>query len=146
VFEMIAMRTPPTGLSVLIVVLVAACSKRASPKTETCDPTTAATWATPDDRPKARGPSPGCGKPLPRGRVLRPTLMVDGRPRTYTAVTAWALATGEMAPLVFVFHGSGGSGEGVRRFGFEGAVAGKAMVVYPQGLPIEAMAAERAGT
>jgi polyhydroxybutyrate depolymerase len=63
--------------------------------------------------------------------------MVDGRSRSYTVVAATGAGAGKAVPLVFAWHGLGGSGGLARRyFGLEAAVAGAAVVVYPDALAL----------
>jgi poly(3-hydroxybutyrate) depolymerase len=113
------------------------CSKRHGGATETCETPGPRGWASPDQRPKASGPSPGCRKPRGSGGLQRRTLTVDGQERSYLLAPASAVPDGEGAPLVFVFHGLGGSPDRIRsRMGLESAVRGRAILVYPQGLPI----------
>jgi polyhydroxybutyrate depolymerase len=73
--------------------------------------------------------SPGSGY-APGRHTL--TFDVDGVSRT--AVVAIPPASAQPAPLVFVFHGHGGSGANIdRRFGIE-TLWPSAVVVYPNGL------------
>jgi len=113
----------------------AACSRRAR-ATEPCETPGPRGWGPPDLRPKVTGPSAGCARPRAADGVFRRTLTVEGKVRRYLMVTASAVPAGVKAPLIFVFHGRGGSPDRVRRNGFESTVKGRAIIVYPQGLSI----------
>ena len=83
-------------------------------------------------------PSDGCAAPLiAPGGPVNGSLSVAGTTRTYQVF----VPTGDAhAPrvLVFVFHGSGGSGANIRGYvgrPMETAAAGDAVFVYPDGLP-----------
>jgi polyhydroxybutyrate depolymerase len=113
-----------------------ACHPRHQP--ETCDPAQAATWDPPDVRPRPQGPSPGCGKARPAHVAFRGTLQVDGLERAWLITTASPLRAGAPVPLIFVFHGSGGTAAGARStYDLERIVAGRAVIVYPEGVSTE---------
>jgi poly(3-hydroxybutyrate) depolymerase len=70
-----------------------------------------------------------------RRGLQKGTVSVDGQERTYLLEPAYAVAAGVPAPLVFVWHGLGGSGSrAYERFGMSEAVAGRAVVVFPDAL------------
>src|SRR4029453_4054225 len=73
--------------------------------------------------------------PAPSGVVLRHALSVKGMDRTYVQYVPHNLKPN--APLLFVFHGSGGDGEGMREITGEEfdmlADANGFVVVYPDG-------------
>lgn len=81
--------------------------------------------------------SQGCIKTnAPKGVLAKQTLSVRGEQRTYDLVVpdGYDPASRKSYPLVFVFHGAGGDGGGVRgRYGLEGAAQGRAIFVYPDG-------------
>jgi len=74
-------------------------------------------------------------QPRPRGMLKRDSLPVKGMQRTFLTYTPRSLKPG--APLLFVFHGSGGDGAGMREItGFEFDLIADAqgfVVVYPDG-------------
>ena len=82
--------------------------------------------------------SPGCGKTgaatgMQTGQTLSVGSLTRGYvlsvPKTYTPETAW--------PLIFAWHGMGGNGNLARQyFGLEAATQGGAILVYPDGLPV----------
>src|SRR2546423_324016 len=83
----------------------------------------------------AGGRTPGgAGRAPGGGGAPHPPPAGGGAGRS-PAVAAGAIAPGEPAPLIVAFHGLGGSGERMRRHGLEQAVAGQAMIAYPDGLP-----------
>jgi len=74
-------------------------------------------------------------QPRPQGMIARATLPVKGMQRTFLVYTPRTLKPG--APLLFVFHGSGGDGEGMREVtGYEFdqlADTNGFVVIYPDG-------------
>src|SRR5262245_40084968 len=74
-------------------------------------------------------------QPRPQGMLKRDALPVKGMQRTFLTYTPRSLKPG--APLLFVFHGSGGDGAGMREItGFEFDLIADAqgfVVVYPDG-------------
>jgi polyhydroxybutyrate depolymerase len=121
--------------AVLLALSLVACKKRPAP--EDCDPRRAATWSPHDERPRVTGPSPGCPG-APSGRDLRrETVTASGRQRTFLLEPAYALPAGMPAPLIFLFHGRGASGTAAyERYELSGAVAGRAVLVFPDGQPV----------
>jgi polyhydroxybutyrate depolymerase len=94
--------------------------------------------------PAAVVPSGGCSAAARVGE-RRLTVAIDGRERSYFVVVPAAGGVGKPLPLVFAWHGLGGSGALARRyFGVEAAAAGKAVFVYPDALPLPAFG-NRAG-
>jgi polyhydroxybutyrate depolymerase len=86
--------------------------------------------------------SDGCGMPATAG-VTPIVIDVEGTEREYLLVVPEGYDPALPLPLVFAWHGRGGTHELARAyFGIEAAAAGGALFVYPQGLPIEAMAGE----
>jgi len=85
--------------------------------------------------------SPGCGKPAMTG-VSNGTIKVGTLDRTYVLAVPAGYAPTSAMPLVFAWHGRTGSGAGFRSGGdsygggVEKASAGKAIFVYPNGLPV----------
>lgn len=81
-------------------------------------------------------PTVGCGADPgaegPQDRVL----VVEGTDRHYTVVVPPGYDPNTAHPVVFAWHGRGGTGMGARLyFGIEEASDGAAIVVYPDGLP-----------
>jgi poly(3-hydroxybutyrate) depolymerase len=65
------------------------------------------------------------------------TLTVAGASRTYTVAVPAGARAGAPLPLVFAWHGLGGSGRLARTyFGVETAASGAAVFVYPDALPL----------
>jgi polyhydroxybutyrate depolymerase len=82
-----------------------------------------------------RGLSAGCGKPATTGLVSR-TVQIDGVDRTFLRFIPAGYKPNTPVQLVLAFHGSGGTSAGARTtFDLEGASGGKAIIIYPQGLP-----------
>jgi polyhydroxybutyrate depolymerase len=88
--------------------------------------------------PPASGarPSAGCtAAPAVTGPAR--TVTVDGSSRSYTVVAPPGAGSGKPRPLVFLWHGLGGSGTLARRyFGVEAAAGAAAVLVYPDALPL----------
>lgn len=83
--------------------------------------------------------SAGCGKSgAPKG-ARHLTINVDGTPRTYWLWVPDGYDSNTPIPLIFAWHGSGGDGDEVRRkyFHLEPAVGDGAIIVYPDGLPVD---------
>ena len=81
--------------------------------------------------------SAGCVGAAAVAGEQRRTLSIDGSDRSYFVVVPAAGGAGKPLPLVFAWHGLGGSGALARRyFGVEAAAAGKAVLVYPDALPL----------
>jgi poly(3-hydroxybutyrate) depolymerase len=86
-------------------------------------------------------PSVGCGVTgSPTGTAQDMMMMVDGQPtvRTYRLSVPTTYAPTTPLPLVFGFHGVGGTGKGTQSsFALESAKTGggKAIFVYPDALP-----------
>lgn len=76
----------------------------------------------------------GCGAAgMPTG-VRTLTLTVGGAARTATVFVPPDYDPRRAYPLVFVFHGDGGTGAGIRgSFGLEAPAAGRALFAYPDG-------------
>lgn len=77
--------------------------------------------------------SSGCGK---TGAVLGlqsgQSIQVEGTKRTYELFVGSAHTGTAPLPLVFVLHGGGGTGDGIRKsFDIESVANGKAIFVYP---------------
>ena len=86
-------------------------------------------------------PSPGCSGATAVVGQRRRTTSIDGRERSYLVVVPPAGGPSRPLPLVFAWHGLGGSGTLARQyFGIEAASAGKAVFVYPDALPLPAFA------
>lgn len=66
--------------------------------------------------------------------MTKETVDVWGEPRTFELVVPKTIATGKAYPVVFVFHGDGGNGEGMRTWlQLERESGDAAVVVYPDG-------------
>lgn len=84
--------------------------------------------------------SAGCMSAAAVAGEQRRTSSIDGSDRSYLVVVP-AGGAGKPLPLVFAWHGLGGSGALARRyFGIEAAAAGKAVLVYPDALPLPSFA------
>jgi polyhydroxybutyrate depolymerase len=82
-------------------------------------------------------PVAGCGTPGAPTGVLRKTLMVDGKARSYLLSVPASYRPGSALPLVFAWHGLGGSAMFFRAaHGLEAPVQGGALFVYPDALPL----------
>jgi polyhydroxybutyrate depolymerase len=62
------------------------------------------------------------------------SLTSSGQHRTYGLFVPDAYDSKTALPIVFVFHGDGGTGAGMRGINLEAKAAGKAVFVYPDGL------------
>lgn len=80
-------------------------------------------------------PSPGCGVAgVKKGFVGGQSITVGGSKRTYELYVPDAYDGKKTYPIVFVFHGDGGDGAGIRgSFDLEKESAGGAIFVYPDG-------------
>lgn len=79
-------------------------------------------------------PTPGCGKAGVTKGASTQTVMADGSKRTYELFVPDTYDNQKSFPLVFVFHGDGGTGKNIRgSFKLEAAAAGGAIFVYPNG-------------
>lgn len=79
--------------------------------------------------------SAGCGKSAPLPTATKQTTSVGGTPRSYYLVPPTGYNAATAYPLVFVFHGAGGTGEGMHGwFKLEQAASGAALFIYPDGL------------
>lgn len=80
-------------------------------------------------------PTPGCGvSGVKKGFVGSQSITVAGAKRTYELYVPDSYDGKKTYPLVFVFHGDGGDGAGIRgSFDLEAESAGGALFVYPDG-------------
>jgi len=86
------------------------------------------------DAPMACGSDPGFS-----GSAAS-TIEVAGVSRTYLVALPDAYDPDTQYPLIFAWHGRGGSASlAAAYFGIEEAAAGEAIVVYPDGLPLASM-------
>ena len=85
--------------------------------------------------PPPDGGGPACGNPnVKKGFVGSQTLTVGTSKRTYQLYVPDAYDGTKTYPLVFVFHGDGGTGAGIRgSFDLEKESGGGAIFVYPDG-------------
>jgi len=82
----------------------------------------------------------GMVEPARNGRpamvVVRRTIDVNGATREYLAAVPQDYDPNQPHALVFGFHGSGGTREQLRRYmNLEGPAAGRAVFIYPSGVP-----------
>ncbi|MDB4945503.1 MAG: phospholipase/Carboxylesterase [Labilithrix sp.] len=76
--------------------------------------------------------SPGCGRATGKTGASVLHVTAAGHDRTYTLVAPEGRAAGSPAPLVFVLHGSSGTGSRVRgQLEIEKQASGQAIFVYP---------------
>ena len=82
----------------------------------------------------------GCGvDPGISGPVVG-TIVAQDLERQYMLVVPADYDSDRAYPLVFMWHGRGGNGEGFRQYsGVEDVAGGEAIFVYPDGLPVESM-------
>jgi polyhydroxybutyrate depolymerase len=81
-------------------------------------------------------PSSGCGAASASG-VSNGTVQARSKARTYVLSVPAGYASSKTYPLVFAWHGLGGSGQLARLyFGVEQQSAGQAIFVYPDALPL----------
>ncbi|MBN9165289.1 MAG: hypothetical protein BGO98_19980 [Myxococcales bacterium 68-20] len=75
----------------------------------------------------------GCGNAdAPKGVLANQTVTVRNNKRTYQAVVPDAHDGKTLLPIVFMFHGSGGDGAGLRSaYDLESEAQGQAIFVYP---------------
>jgi polyhydroxybutyrate depolymerase len=79
-------------------------------------------------------PTPGCGAAGVTKGLSTQTLTADGAKRTYQLFVPDTYDNKKSFPLVFVFHGDGGTGANIRgSFKLEAEAAGGALFVYPDG-------------
>lgn len=96
------------------------------------------TTATEDDS-STGSPLDGCGVAAEEGAQDR-MIEVAGAQRHYIVVIPAGYDANKPYPVVFAWHGLGGSGMLARAyFGIEMASQGEAILVYPDGLPLPAM-------
>lgn len=88
---------------------------------------------------KNLGPSAGCGKKAPPTGVTALTKTVAGKTRTFLRFVPAAYDPKTPIAVVYALHGSGGTAERARAaYDLEAEAKGKAIFVYPQGLPYDA--------
>jgi poly(3-hydroxybutyrate) depolymerase len=82
--------------------------------------------------------SAGCGlSGAPTGSLSSQTILVGDRTRTYALTVPKNYTPSTPLPVVFAWHGMGGSGSVARSyFRLDTTIANKAIVVYPDGLPV----------
>ena len=119
----------------LLVVLVAGCGANTTATSATTSATTsAATSATPTGTTSAAGATTPATMNAPGYPSGTQTISFDVGGTTRTAELAVPADLSHPAPLVFAFHGHGGSGKNFeRKMGIEGLWP-NAIVVYPDGL------------
>jgi len=78
--------------------------------------------------------SAGCGKAAPLSVASQQTVMIDSAVRSYLLVPPTPYDGNTPYPVVFAYHGSGGSGANFRAgVSFEAAADNQAIFVYPDG-------------
>ena len=83
------------------------------------------------------GTSSGCGKAAPATGVQMKQITVGSEARTYQLFIPTGYSATTPMPLLFAWHGLGGSGTLARQyFRIEQAAANKAIIVYPNALPL----------
>lgn len=84
-------------------------------------------------------PTGGCSKPNPKGFLPAQKLTVRSVVRNYELFVPETSDGKTALPLVFVFHGTGGTGAEIRNtHALEGEAKGKAIFVYPDALAAKA--------
>lgn len=85
------------------------------------------------------GASPGCGNAGAVTGAQHLEMDVDGTERTYWRWVPESYDPSSPIPLIFAWHGSGGDGDEVRTsyFDLEPAVGDGAIILYPDGLPVD---------
>jgi len=80
-------------------------------------------------------PSAGCGSAIAKlGLLPDESITVGADKRTYQLFVPETYDGKKSFPIVFVFHGDGGTGAGIRgSFKLEAEAAGEAIIVYPDG-------------
>lgn len=137
-----------------VLVTVVACGGDEAPEgqgSSSGDPTTPVTQGTetpPSTTPPPPTPPPGsssgapgtptagCGAPAKQsGFASGLTVQIEGRARTYALFVPPSYDPNKAYPLVFGFHGDGGTGSGIRStMKLEDQANGEAIFVYPDGL------------
>lgn len=125
-----------TGIVVALAALTAGCSSGATSTVSPVPDSTSSTTETTTASIVAPTTSPAPAAPATTTRFLPgrhvTTFVVDGVKRTAVVVVPASLTT--PAPLVFVFHGHGGTGANIeRKFDIE-SLWPEAIVAYPYGL------------
>lgn len=85
------------------------------------------------------GASPGCGNAgAPAGEAVR-NLTIQGVERRFIVDAPAVIDVGKPLSLVFVFHGNGGTGQGIQGMGIQNAEGAQdnAVFVFPDGLPFK---------
>lgn len=87
---------------------------------------------------KNLGPSAGCGKKAPATGLANLTKTVAGKTRTFLRFVPPSYDPKTPLAVVYGLHGSGGTAEKARAsYDLEAEAKGKAIFVYPQGLPYD---------
>lgn len=104
-----------------------------SPSADGSTPASNDASAEPDAFADAVAPPPDCTYEASKASYTAESLDVGGGKRTYGLFVPTPCDPGKPLPVVFLFHGDGGNGASMRGFGFEDQVAGRAVLVYPDG-------------
>src|SRR5688500_14957611 len=105
-------------VAVLSLLLLAACKRQEQRTPETCQGPAAAGRRPPEPGARPQGASPGCARGSQQPGAFHRKMTVAGQPRTYWLVAPPGGPGRAPLPLIFVFHGLGGSGARARsRFG-----------------------------
>ena len=128
-----------TPLRFVLVALAACGSDAASPTLDggtTDGNVTQDAPATPDAGVDASPPPTCSGLTLgPTGTLASESVVVGGGSRTYVLVVPKSASAVSALPIVFVFHGDGGTGAGVRaQLALEAPAGDGAIFVYPNGV------------
>ncbi len=81
------------------------------------------------------GNSIGCGRAAAGKGLQDRTITVNGKARPYLRFIPQSYDPNVPLSLVVVLHGSGGTKERAREFGFEAESNGQAIFIYPEALP-----------
>jgi len=131
-----ALRLPLLGAAALFVAsgLVGACSSDGTGATADGGVSEAGPGEDADTTPP--DPSGGCGASVKPGFLDGQKIKVGTANRTYAIFVPDGYDAKKTFPLVFVLHGDGGTGAGMRKsFKLEAEAAGGAIFVYPDGAP-----------
>jgi poly(3-hydroxybutyrate) depolymerase len=112
----------------------------APPPSADAAPIDTSTAAAPvDAQPPTGRPSAGCARGPGAPGTSNKTITVAGAQRSYLLSVPVNQRAGRPLPLVFAWHGLGGSGALARAyFGVEQAAGGRAIFVYPNARPLAA--------
>lgn len=117
------------ALSALTAAALPACGSSVAPS----NPDASTPGPLPGDGSTPRG-SAGCGKAIAPGFVSSLSIDVAGKKRSYALTVPSGYDPTRAYPLIFAFHGDGGTGAGLRGgLKLEAAASDQAIFVYPDG-------------